>query len=190
MHGLLFLLMATSPALAAGLYPRQNETITPIYPTGTATSIECTITDTTTTTLTDCPRKTKCHGTPIHSHHPLPKLSNANKYPVGQTVTWTAAEGPVTCAPDITCTCVLPTAPPIWSSCPEGNVCIGQTITWSTGTTGPTPCKSTCTVQLPIDTARAGPTPTASPSIVSVNGAERVGAKFAAMVFAAVAMLF
>jgi len=121
------------------LYPRgHNATITTPGPTGGS---EPTITVTDISTLTVCPHKTKCHG---------------------QTVTWTGTAGPVPCSASITCTCVLPTAPPVLPTCPANVTCTGQTTTW-TSTAGPSSCNGVCTVELPSDTGRTGPSPTTSP---------------------------
>jgi len=168
---LILLLLTVTTALADyRLYNRGNSTITKPWPTSGHNTITPTVTATTVTTLTNCPEKTKCHG---------------------ETVTWTGTNGPLPCAPTITCTCVLPTAPPVLPTCPAEHVCTGQIITWSTETTGPSACASTCTVELPsVIGPKTGPVPTASNTGVGVaNEGRRMGAEGMAVVIAAGALL-
>ncbi len=67
----------------------------------------------------------------------------------GQAVIWTATEGPGPCASHLTCICVLPTTPPVISTCPDDWDCSGQVVTWPSDVAGPTLCEIVCTVDLP-----------------------------------------
>jgi hypothetical protein len=129
----------------------------------------------------------------------------------GQTVTWTATEGPVPCAPEITCKCKLPEAPPVVTKCWNDYDCHGQTLTWDYEEEGPHHCASTCTAELPsiaapqveaTTTPVAAPTPDSTPVadtphtdeptptrdgpvLQSVNAAANQGGSFVAAVLAA-----
>ncbi|KAF2472906.1 uncharacterized protein BDR25DRAFT_302501 [Lindgomyces ingoldianus] len=108
-------------------YPCWNKTFcTHPHPKPT----EVTITTTSIETITWCPPKCTCHG---------------------QTTKWTHTQGPTSCPPTVTCTCVLPGYPTL-TTCPPSVTCTGQTTTITEGSTVVLPSES-----LPPHTP-AGPT--------------------------------
>ncbi|KAF2114055.1 hypothetical protein BDV96DRAFT_661332 [Lophiotrema nucula] len=96
-------------------------TTTPPYPTACNSTLctttyrptEITVTTTKIDTLTICPTSQTC---------------------TGQTTTWTGTQGPTSCAPTVTCTCVLPGYPTL-TSCPRSVTCTGQTTAITGGQT-------------------------------------------------------
>ncbi|ORY07392.1 hypothetical protein BCR34DRAFT_590302 [Clohesyomyces aquaticus] len=146
--------------------PTPSTTITPPYPCGTdcvhsphPTLVTITTTTTSIETLTYCPHKHTCHG---------------------QTTTWTYTEGPTSCAPTVTCTCVLPGYPTL-TSCPRSVTCTGQTTTITEGSTVVLPSET-----LPPHTP-AGPT--TSPALEFPGAAATKGVGLLAVMAGVVAVL-
>jgi hypothetical protein len=168
----LFILLCPSLALASHAFcPRGDNATVIVNPTSPTE----TITATTVTTITTCPASTKCHGKlPSSSIPSSPSCYPQVNFCSGQTLTWTGTAGPQPCAASITCTCVLPTAPPISTTCPGTALCTGQYTTW-VGVGGPTSCKSICTVELPASGTGNGNTVAAPTTTAASGGGSHVG---------------